>query len=100
MLKQAGAGWTPGSKNYRVYYKGGYATIPDDIKLAASIVCGMRISAARDGSDGIDSQTIGDYSVSYGAGSSGASSEGTGVNAGLPAQAADILAPYKRYLLE
>lgn len=52
-----------GRRNYRCTYTGGYAAIPEDIKVLCMQLIGYWIS--KKGNAGIDSQTIGKYSVTY-----------------------------------
>lgn len=51
--------WPSGKERFRVVYVAGYATIPDDVKLAVSMLVNSTIST-KDPSLG--SETIGDYS--------------------------------------
>jgi hypothetical protein len=95
ILYHVGGGWTKGKKNYRVYYKGGLSSIPDDVKMAVNMICAQRINLARDGGEGLKSQKIGDYAVGY-----GGSNDSWGGDAGMPPVAADILFTYKRLLVD
>ena len=73
LLWRIGAYWASGIQNISVTYKHGYATIPADIaavcaRVAARIYqAGLR-AAETGGVAGIQSTTLGDYSVAYATG--------------------------------
>ena len=61
MLERPGSTWGTGSRNIFVDYTAGYATIPDDIEIAANeIVQGMFNRRKHDGV--MKSEKLGDYS--------------------------------------
>jgi hypothetical protein len=74
-------GWPRGRKRFRVVYQTGYSSVPADVQLAIDTLVSIRTNRP-DAS--IASQTIGDYSVSYAAGSGNS----------MPADVARLLAPY------
>lgn len=52
-----------GKRNYRVDYKGGYATIPSDLKFACLSMVAEFFN--RRGSMGLSSESLGDHSVTF-----------------------------------
>lgn len=55
-----------GKRAVKVSYTAGYATIPDDLKQSATMLVSAWFIRARQGADGISSESIADYSVSFG----------------------------------
>lgn len=73
-----------GHRNVEVVYTSGWDTIPDDVELSCMISCGQWYNQAS--AQGKQSEKIGDYAVSFRAGSSAAA---------LPAEAKELLKPYR-----
>ncbi len=92
--------WYPGVQTVTVTYTHGYATIPQDIvdvcarAAARRYQAGLR-AAQTGGVAGVQAQTLGDYSVTYGSEQSGGGGEG-GV---LGASGAPILLPGEKLAL-
>jgi len=82
--------WGIGHKNYKVVYNAGYTTIPEDIKQATALMCSYIINTA--GKQGIKSETIGRYSVSYGGDKSNSV-----MGYAIPPEIINILAPYIKW---
>lgn len=84
--------WVPGYKNYRITYAAGYTdktVVPYDLKYACALLANLVYS--RRGASGIQSETIGKYSVTYS--NSGAIFMGVAI----PPEILSILNLYKRY---
>ncbi len=86
-LKCRGYDFTCGEQNHRVTAKwGAYATLPADIRFAATVLVAGMMNAARKDVGTIQSERIGNYSVSY------ASAE----QLGDFARVREIIAQYRR----
>lgn len=81
-----------GHKNYKVVYVAGYAiaNVPDDLKTACFELA--KLNYYKKDKQGIESETIGRYSVNYGTNSQTAYFMGVAT----PAYILSMLAPYKR----
>ena len=81
-----------GHKNYKTIYVAGYtaSTMPDDIKTAVFEL--SKLAYYKTDKQGIESETIGRYSVSYGSNSNATYFMGVAV----PAYILSLLAPYRR----
>jgi hypothetical protein len=53
-----------GHDRYRITYTAGYATVPEDLKQACVDLCGFLSGSAK--SSGVKSETLGEYSITYG----------------------------------
>lgn len=73
-----------GTRNLKVEYTGGYATVPDDVAVACVKLAAAWYAHARSGADGLRRETLGDYSADY----SGRE---------LPANVEGALAPYREH---
>lgn len=60
-----GRHFLPGARNVRVSYTAGYETIPPAIAQAAEILVAHFHHRGRQGADGVSSETLGSYVVSY-----------------------------------
>ena len=87
-----GSGWANGHKNIRITYTAGYTTVPEDIILALLKLCSYEIMAK--GKSGIESERIGDYSISF----TGAKANKVSIMY-IPEDIQGLLLPYKRILL-
>jgi hypothetical protein len=70
-------GMVDGKDKYRVKYQAGYAQTPYDLEQVCIELCGFYHSSAK--SAGIKSETLGEYSVTYGS-SSGSAIQQLGLN--------------------
>ena len=101
ILHRIGGHWCPGVQTVTVTYTHGLATIPEDIKAicvraaARAYQAGLR-AAALAGVPGVQAQSVGDYSVQYGAEVGGGVSDG----GTLGASAAPVLLPSERRILD
>lgn len=85
------AGWSRGHKNYRISYTAGYALadVPYDLKFVCAKICETLHNGQ--GKSGINSETIGRYSVSY-------NKQGLSINGiPIPAEFFNVLNLYRRY---
>ena len=71
-----------GTKVVRITYTAGYATVPDDLKLACLKVVAIHFAHSREGADGVVSESIGGRSIVW-------------VD-GLPKTVTDMLMHYRR----
>lgn len=76
--------WPKGIQNVKVIYKGGYGTIPGDLKQGAINWAGAIFAKRK--STGIVSESIDSYSVTY---------EGGVGGTGIPSEARVLLMPYR-----
>jgi len=90
-----GGCWTRGRKNWKVIYTAGYTTanMPEDLKQAVNQMCSLIYTMKN--KQGIKSEKIGSYSISYGA----ASGE-TVMGIGIPVSVIGMIAPYKKFDME
>ena len=93
--------WYPGVQTVKVTYSHGYATIPQIVKTVCARAAGRAYqaglrAAAVAGAAGVQGQTLGAYSVTFGSEVGGGSSEG----GTLGASAAPILLPSERRYLD
>lgn len=58
-------GWPDGDGNIRVTYTAGYATIPDDLKMAANMLAGFLFAKAQNGGLFATGSSLGPYSESF-----------------------------------
>ncbi len=73
-----------GSRNVRVRYTAGYATIPTDLAQACMILAASWFNIGRQGGDGLKSESLGDYSVAY-------------AHSSIPEEVRRLLAPYRNW---
>lgn len=78
--------WPSGTRNVQVVYRGGYSTLPADLKLGAMLWAGSMF--AKRAAVGIVSESIGGYSVTYQGGVAGS---------GIPTEAKEILHRYRDF---
>jgi hypothetical protein len=76
--------WPKGIQNVKVIYKGGYSTIPEDLKEGA-LLWAVSIFSKR-ASSGVVAESVGSYSITYGVSSTG-----------LPVEARALLSPYRDF---
>ena len=74
-------GMFAGTRNYRIIYNGGYATLPDDVVRACKIIAAAEYN--RSSSDGAKSENIVGSSISW--------------EEGIPKRAQYLLNKYKRF---
>lgn len=101
ILHRLNGNWLSGIQIITVTYTHGLATIPEDIKAicvraaARAYQAGLR-AAALAGVPGVQAQSVGDYSVQYGAEVGGGVSDG----GTLGASAAPVLLPSEKRILD
>ena len=84
VVERVGAVFPRGTRNIKVAYTGGYATVPDDVALACVKLAAAWYAHARSGADGVLRETLGDYSAEYSA-------------SALPADVEGALAHYREH---
>jgi hypothetical protein len=98
-LYRIGRRWTAGIQIVTVIYSHGYTVIPDDVCSVCTRAAGRAYQSglravAQNGVPGLQAQSLGDYSVTYGA-DAGSSGEGT-----LGVSAAPLLLQSEKRLLD
>ncbi len=90
------SGFPSGNHNIFVTYTAGYATIPDDLQLAAKIFCKDFYNKNKNEAIGLQSYRIGDISYSF----SGNTMKDNATDTLIPAEAMAILNRYRKRLVK